>query len=321
MDGRSACHRARASRLACARNPQENRGHDPHPLRAQAPTGRCIWAMPMPPSWRMIWRAHGAGRSCCGSRISTVTRSRAELVPGDSGRSGAGWGWIGTASRCSSRPGWPAMRRPGERLKAMGLLYPCHCTRARNGRGGARMGPDGPVYPGTCRGRDSVSRGRVSWRLDMARGGRTGGAARLASTSWPGVAARAAGTVRRCRAAAQGGAGLLSPRRHARRCGGRRHAGDARAWTCSPRATSTGCCRRCSVCRCRSGITTALLVEADGRKLAKRRGSPLRLADMRRAGEDGRALADALSGARFPTGISLGRGPRLAFHDYILSPS
>jgi glutamyl-Q tRNA(Asp) synthetase len=50
-----------------------------------------------------------------------------------------------------------------------------------------------------------------------------------------------------------------------------------------------------------------LLVEADGRKLAKRRGSPA-LADLRSAGEDGRALAAALREHRFPAGISLSTG-------------
>ena len=53
-----------------------------------------------------------------------------------------------------------------------------------------------------------------------------------------------------------------------------------------------------------------LLVEADAnghwRKLAKRRGSPS-LADRRRAGEDGRALAEALRNGRFPSGISLSK--------------
>ena len=50
-----------------------------------------------------------------------------------------------------------------------------------------------------------------------------------------------------------------------------------------------------------------LLVEHDGRKLAKRRGSAS-LADLRRAGEDGLALAQSLRELRFPAGISLGRG-------------
>jgi glutamyl-Q tRNA(Asp) synthetase len=43
-----------------------------------------------------------------------------------------------------------------ERLDAMGLIYPCFCTRAAIAReieaaGGAPQGPDGPAYPGTCR--------------------------------------------------------------------------------------------------------------------------------------------------------------------------
>ena len=50
-----------------------------------------------------------------------------------------------------------------------------------------------------------------------------------------------------------------------------------------------------------------LLVEPDGRKLAKRRGSAS-LADLRRSGEDGRAIADALRAGHFPAGISLGTG-------------
>ena len=51
----------------------------------------------------------------------------------------------------------------------------------------------------------------------------------------------------------------------------------------------------------------ALLVEANGKKLAKRRGSPS-LADRRRAGEDGLAIANALRRGNLPTGISLAEG-------------
>lgn len=65
------------------------------------------------------------------------------------------------------------------RLQEMGLLYPCFCTRrdiceevARADR--APHGPEGPLYPGTCRHLSPVERSeRLSageahaWRLDM----------------------------------------------------------------------------------------------------------------------------------------------------------
>ncbi|MEL0209276.1 MAG: glutamate--tRNA ligase family protein, partial [Novosphingobium sp.] len=47
-----------------------------------------------------------------------------------------------------------------------------------------------------------------------------------------------------------------------------------------------------------------VLVESDGRKLAKRRDAPA-LADRRRAGEDGRAVAAEVRATLFDTGISL----------------
>ena len=39
-----------------------------------------------------------------------------------------------------------------DRLTGLGLLYPCFCTRADiKDMGNAPQGPDGPIYPGSCR--------------------------------------------------------------------------------------------------------------------------------------------------------------------------
>lgn len=55
-----------------------------------------------------------------------------------------------------------------DRLRAMGLLYPCTCTRAEIAAAAGEAGPEGPIYPGTCRGR-AVDPVGAAWRLDVAR--------------------------------------------------------------------------------------------------------------------------------------------------------
>lgn len=78
-----------------------------------------------------------------------------------------------------------------DRLRAMGLLYPCFCTRAAilaeiRGAAGAPQGPEGPLYPGTCRHLDPAARAdrlargdNHAWRLDVARAARTVGSLRF----------------------------------------------------------------------------------------------------------------------------------------------
>ncbi len=59
-----------------------------------------------------------------------------------------------------------------EKLREMGLLYPCHCSRrqiaaAVEGRSDWPADPDGaPLYPGLCRDRPRKGE-RPAWRLDM----------------------------------------------------------------------------------------------------------------------------------------------------------
>lgn len=67
-----------------------------------------------------------------------------------------------------------------ERLRALDLLYPCFCTRREiaaeiAAAPSAPQGPDGPIYPGTCRHlgphqrQDLLASGKpYAWRLDLA---------------------------------------------------------------------------------------------------------------------------------------------------------
>ena len=85
-----------------------------------------------------------------------------------------GLDWDGPVVRQSTRLGCYAQALA--RLRALGLLYPCFCTRRDIAQSGAAPhGPSGPVYPGTCRrlspgeAARRMAREAHAWRLDMAR--------------------------------------------------------------------------------------------------------------------------------------------------------
>jgi glutamyl-Q tRNA(Asp) synthetase len=192
-------------------------------------------------------------------------------------------------------------RTAADDLRGQGLLYPCSCTRAEIAGAATAQGPDGPVYPGTCKDRARDWTG-AAWRIDMARA-----AALVGPLEWNDE--------------------VLGPQRAVPE-----RLGDVVLWRKDAPASYH---LAATLDDAADGITVVtrgqdlfaathvhrllqallglpvpvwhhhpLLVEADGRKLAKRRGAP-GLADLRRRGDDGRALAAALRKKRFPAGISL----------------
>lgn len=56
-----------------------------------------------------------------------------------------------------------------EALKAMGVLYPCTCTRKEIEAAGAEEGSDGLIYPGTCKRTPPDPARPAAWRLDAAK--------------------------------------------------------------------------------------------------------------------------------------------------------
>lgn len=192
----------------------------------------------------------------------------------------------------------------GERLKAMGLLYPCTCTRAEIAAAATRFGPDGPVYPGTCRYR-AVDPASAAWRLDVA-----AAMALAGPLTWTDASAgpRSAtpqmfGDVvllRKDLPASYHLAATLDD------------AADGitlvtRGMDLFPASHVHRLLQALLDLPVPEWLHHPLLVEPDGRKLAKRRGSPS-LGDRRRAGEDGLAVATALRAGAFPAGISLSQG-------------
>ena len=226
-------------------------------------------------------------------------RSRAELA--EAFRADLTWlglTWREVAPQSSRIASYQAA---ADRLREMGLLYACTCTRAEIAVAAREMGPDGPIYPGTCRHR------KLSWegaalRLDMAQ------------------------------AVARTGALVWIDERRGEQPAEPLRFGDVVLWRKDAPASYH---LAATLDDAADGVTVVtrgadlfaathvhrllqalldfpvpvwhhhpVLVEGDGRKLAKRRDAPS-LADRRLAGEDGARLAQSLREGRFPAGISL----------------
>lgn len=232
-----------------------------------------------------------------------AARSRTELIAEiEADLAWLGLAWDGPVLRQSSR--LAAYAEAGDRLKGMGLLYPCQCTRAEVLAAAREAGPDGPRYAGTCRGR-AVSPDGAAWRIDMAR------AAQLAGPlTWEDELAGVQ------QAAPERFGDVVLLRKEAPASYHLAVTLDDAAQGISLVTRGHDLFQATHVHRLLQALLDlpvprwhhhALLVEADGHKLAKRRGSPS-LRDLRLAGTDGAALAADLRAGRFPAGLSLGLG-------------
>lgn len=197
-------------------------------------------------------------------------------------------------------------RAAAARLEVMDLLYPCTCSRKGIEEAGATPGPEGLVYPGTCKGRRVDPSQPAALRLDVGRA-----LALTGRLAWEDTLAGmqqadplALGDVVLVRKdlpasyhlaatlddAADGitlvsrGADLFAAT-HIHRLLQALLDLPVPRWSHHP-----------------------LLMDQTGRKLAKRRGSGeggFGLAERRLRGEDGPALAASLRQCNFPAGISL----------------
>ena len=203
-------------------------------------------------------------------------------------------------------------RGAARELREMGLLYPCRCTRAEIAAAAPATGPDGPLYPGTCRAMAlDTTRERVAWRLDVAEAMRRAGPLVWVDETFGEQAARPdlAGDVVLVRKDADTPASyhLAATLDDA-----------ADGVTLVTRGTDLFAASHVHrLLQALLGLPVPvwrhhpLLLDEGGSKLAKRRGSGssgFGLADRRRAGEDGPALADSLRAGRLPAGITLSEG-------------
>ena len=238
----------------------------------------------------------------CLLRIEDIdgARSRAELAA--EFRADLAWLGLGFDEVPAQSTRLAKYAAAAARLRAMDLLYPCACTRAEIAAAAALVGPDGPIYPGTCRIRRFDPKRPVAWRLDMARA-----VALAGQLTWTDALAgpqRATpeifGDVVLVRKDAPASYHLAATLDDA-----------ADGVTIVTRGVDLFAASHLHrLLQALLGLPVPvwhhhpLLIDAGGAKLAKRRNSP-GLAERRLAGEDGQALANTLRAQTFPAGITL----------------
>ncbi|WP_076068725.1 tRNA glutamyl-Q(34) synthetase GluQRS [Sphingomonas montana] len=208
-----------------------------------------------------------------------------------------GLAWDGPVLHQSTR--LPAYAAALDTLRAQGLLYPCTCTRAEIAAeiAASSTAPHAPVsgpaptYPGTCRRRPPDPARAVAWRIDMARA-----VARAGPVDWHDATA---GTVR---ATPLDQGDVVLARRDAPASYHLAVTVDDAYQGVTDVVRGVDLFDATHVHRLLQALLGLpvpryhhhpLTLGPDGRRLAKRDGAPA-LADLRAAGQDGRALAAGL---------------------------
>ncbi|WP_342249513.1 tRNA glutamyl-Q(34) synthetase GluQRS [Sphingomonas sp. OTU376] len=275
-----------------------------HTRFAPSPTGR----LHLGHAWSAL-QAHDFARANGGAftlRIEDIdgTRSRPEHVEAIlRDLEWLGLGWDGEVTFQSRRLG--LYEEALDDLRARGLLYPCFCTRADIAASlTAPHGPDGALYPGTCRRLEAPDLSKPHcWRLDVAKA--------LASLGDPELFWHDAfaGQVRADPASA---GDVVLARKDAPASYHLAVTVDDAAQGVTHVVRGVDLFAATHVHRLLQallGLPTPeyrhhpLLLGPDGTRLAKRHGAPS-LEAMRLAGEDGRALAERLRAGQLPVGIA-----------------
>ncbi len=263
-------------------------------------------------------RAHDLARAAQGRfllRIEDIdgTRSRPAFV--DAIAEDLAWlglAWDGPVWRQSAR--LHVYAEALARLRGIGLLYPCFCTRAAIAREVAasasapHAGEGEPPYPGTCRSLTPAERaGRIgephAWRLDMAAATAAAGPLEWhdAHAGWVAALPTSLGDVVLARKDAPASYHLAVTV-------------DDAAQGVTDVVRGVDLFEATHVHRLLQalfGLPTPryhhhpLLTGPDGRRLAKRTGAPT-LAAMRAAGADGREIADLLRQGNLPARFGVG---------------
>ena len=202
-------------------------------------------------------------------------------------------------------------------LQWEGRSYGCDCTRAEIAEKATREGPDGVIYPGTCRGKDFADlRGEMAFRLNVERC--LWLQPELAGLTWTDDLA---------------GEQQVDPHLFGDVVLSRKDGSPSYHFAVTLDDATDGVTLvtrgadlfpASHVHRLLQGILGLpvprwhhhpLLLDESGQKLAKRRGSGALgwgLADRRKAGENGRDLAERLRMGEMPCGITLSRFPHEA---------